>query len=348
MSDKDLAIQSYEKKIVNTLREEKYELTSLKRNKDFLDGLSIIPDSRISIANKFYKEQIKKINEAYINEFNELILPLVLEKGMSFEPPEDQINECFSKYDLKVSRIIEKIQIFNKLQNEPFYDTKLISESWGICLDGIENFPFMLALGVDKMIVLDEKFDMNLYFFAALGAMPHISPIQKVGNIRLPEQSYSIDLQLMVGTDFKKISILLLKQQLSNLAMFFSIMNNVALILDTKSDIEEDFSGLKWIKNSIQYSLFKRKEFLTLAKLIKENGLILDKSVSPMQVQKIQALMNSGLNLNIGFEINKLGTIQYSIVQKKENIDIVFDSLENVICRIPEVVNTKGSKFMTY
>lgn len=346
---KDLAVQSYEKKIVTTLRQEKYELNSLKRNKEFLEHLNLTGHNAISLANKFYKEQINKIIESYNEAFSNILLPLVLEKGLSFEAPEEDLRECLDKYDYKILKVIEKIQIANKVQQEAFFDQALISENWGLCLDGIENLPFMLALGVNRIIILDEKFNMDLYFFASLGAMPDIKPITKAGNIDMPPDSYSINLQIMLGTEFKKVSILLLKQKFEQLEKFFSFMVNIGLIVDTKSNIDDDFSGLKWIKNSIKYSVFKKKDFLNIAKVMKVGGLVIDKSVSPMQTQKIQSLTSSSLNLNIGFEINKLGTLQYSIVQKTENSPIAFDVFENTICRIPEFNNkTATGKFSTY
>ncbi|MBC7475149.1 MAG: hypothetical protein H7263_12720 [Candidatus Sericytochromatia bacterium] len=347
MSNKDLATQSYEKKIVTALREEKYNLPSLKKNNEFLDSLSIIPNSRNNIANKFYKDNITKATNLYIDSFNELILPLVAEKGTAFEVPEEQLNELMNLYDIKVSRIVEKLQLINRVQDEMFYDLPLISATWGLCIDGMENFPLMMALGSNKIIVLDEDFNMDLHFFASLGAMPDIRPTTKAGNIDLPPNSYNIDLQMMVGNDFKKISILLLKHKLEKLDSFFSFMVNIGLIVDTKSSIKEDFSGLKWIKNSLQYSLFKNKSFLNLTKIMKVGGLIIDKSVSPMQVQKIQSMMKSNVNLDIGFEINKLGILQYSVIQKTDNLNLIFDPMEDMVCRMPEVIN-KSSKFNNY
>lgn len=347
---KDLAIQSYEKKIVTTLREEKYELNSLKRNKEFLDHLDATGQTAVSLATKFYKDQINKILESYNQEFSEIVLPLVLEKGITFDPPEEQLAECQHKFDFKISKAIEKIQIANKIYQEPFFDAATISENWGLCLDGIENLPLMLSLGVNRIIILDEKFNMDLHFFASLGAMPDIRPIAKAGNIDMPPDSYSINLQIMLGAEFKKVSILLLKQKLENLEKFFSFMVNIGIVVDTKSNIDEDFSGLKWIKNSIKYSVFKQKDFLNIAKVLKVGGLIIDKSVSPMQTQKIQSLNASNLNFNVGFDIYKLGTLQYSIVQKVENAPIAFDTFESTICRIPEFTN-KGSgtgKFSAY
>ncbi len=336
---KDLAVQSYEKKIVTTLREEKYELNSLKRNKDFLDHLDISGQNAISLANKFYKEQINKVLESYKQAFNDIVAPLVFEKGVTFDPPEEELKECFDKYDFNLNRVIEKIQICNKIHQEPFFDIVTVADNWGLCLDGIENFPLMLALGVNRIIILDEKFDLNLHFFAALGAMPDIKPISKAGNIDMPPDSYSINLQIMLGTTFKKVSILLLKQKLENLEEFFSFMVNIGLVVDTKYNIDEDFSGLKWVRNSLKHSLFKNKYFLNIAKVMKVGGLIIDKSVSPMQVQKIQTLNSSNLNFNVGFDIYKVGTLQYSIIQKKENSPIAFDTFENTICRIPEFTN---------
>ena len=154
----------------------------------------------------------------------------------------------------------------------------------------------------------------------------------------------------MLGAEFKKVSILLLKQKLENLEKFFSFMVNIGIVVDTKSNLDEDFSGLKWIKNSIKYSVFKQKDFLNIAKVLKVGGLIIDKSVSPMQTQKIQSLNSSNLNFNVGFDIYKLGTLQYSIVQKVENAPIAFDTFESTICRIPEFTN-KGNgtgKFNAY
>ncbi len=350
-NEQNLTIQSYEKKIITTLREEKYQLNSLNRNKDFLEHIDISGNNSISLGNKFYNSQITKTIEEYANAFSDIVMPLVLEKGLSFETPEEDLRECMDKYDYKILKIIEKIQIINKIQQEPFFDKNLISDNWGLCLDGIDNLPFMLALGVNRMIILDETFNMNLHFFASLGAMPDIKPISKAGNIDMPPESYNIVLQIMLGTEFKKVSILLIKQKMQKVESFFSFMVNIGLIVDTKSIIEDDFSGLKWIKNSLKYSLFKKKDFLNIAKTMKVGGIIIDKSVSPMQTQKIQSLnMNNNINLNIGFEINKLGTLQYSIIQKKDNIDIVYDSFEDLICKIPDF-NTKGSnsnKFSTF
>ena len=347
---KDLAIQSYEKKIVATLREEKYELNSLKKNKDFLDHLDMSGQNAISLANRFYKEDITKTIEKYKHAFSEIILPLVLEKGVTFEPPEDDLKECFDSFDFKVNKIIEKIQLANKIHQEEFFDVVTIADNWGLCLDGIENLPLMLAFGVNRIIILDEKFDLNLHFFASLGAMPDIKPISKAGNIDMPPDSYSINLQIMLGSTFKKVSILLLKQKLENLEKFFSFMVNIGLVVDTKSNVDDDFSGLRWVRNSLKYSLFKNKDFLNIAKLMKVGGMIIDKSVSPMQVQKIQTLNSSNLNFNVGFDIYKLGTLQYSIIQKTENVPVVFDSFENTMCRIPEFTNkTNGTgKFSAY
>lgn len=350
-NEQNLTIQSYEKKIINTLREEKYSLNSLKRNKDFLDHVVVMPTSSINLANKFYKDQINKTIENYNNAFSDIVMPLVLEKGLSFEAPEDELTECMNTYDYKVLKIIEKIQIINKIHDEPFFDKNLVNESWGLSLDGIDDLPFMIALGCNRMIVLDENFNLNLHFFASLGAMPDIRPISKAGNVDMPPDSYNIVLQIMLGTEFKQVSILLIKQKMQNLEKFFSFMVNIGLVVDTKSNIEDDFSGLKWIKNSLKHSLFKKKDFLNIAKTMKVGGIVIDKSVSPMQTQKIQSLnMNNNVNLNIGFEINKLGTLQYSIVKKTDNINIVYDSFEDLICKIPDF-NNKGAnsnKFSTF
>lgn len=342
-NEQNLAVQSYEKKIITTLREEKYELNSIKRNKDFLEFMNVSNQDMITLANKFYKEQVDKKLEEYYNAFNDILMPLVLEKGLSFEPPEEELNECVNKYDYMVLKIIEKIQIINKIHHEPFFEQDLISNNWGLCIDGISDLPFMMALGVNRMIILDENFDMNLHFFASLGAMPDIKPISKAGNIDMPPETYNIILQVMVGHEFKKVSILLIKQKMKNLEKFFSFMVNIGLVLDTKTSIDSDFSGLKWIKNSLKHSLFKNKDFLNIAKTMKIGGIVIDKSVSPMQTQKIHTLnMNANLNLNIGFDIHKLGTLQYSIIKKSENINIVYDSFENTICKIPDF-NSKSS-----
>ncbi|MFN8575511.1 MAG: hypothetical protein U0354_01515 [Candidatus Sericytochromatia bacterium] len=350
-NEQNLTIQSYEKKIITTLRDEKYSLNSLKRNKDFLDHVVVIPTSSINLANKFYKDQINKTIENYNNSFSDILMPLVLEKGLSFEAPEDELTECMNIYDYKVLKIIEKIQIINKIHDEPFFDKNLVHESWGLSLDGIDDLPFMIALGCNRMIVLDENFNLNLHFFASLGAMPDIRPISKAGNVDMPPDSYNIVLQIMLGTEFKQVSILLIKQKMQNLDKFFSFMVNIGLVVDTKSNIEDDFSGLKWIKNSLKHSLFKKKDFLNIAKTMKVGGIVIDKSVSPMQTQKIQSLnMNNNVNLNIGFEINKLGTLQYSIVKKTDNINIVYDSFEDLICKIPDFNNkgTNSNKFSTF
>ncbi|GIW21112.1 MAG: hypothetical protein KatS3mg068_0119 [Candidatus Sericytochromatia bacterium] len=342
-NNKDLTIQSYEKKIVNTLREEKYELQSWSKNKEFLNSLDIQPTSLINISNKFYRDRIIKLYDSYCNEFSEIILPIIAEKGLTFDVPEEQVRTCMEKYDIKISKILEKIQISNKLQSENFYDKNLISSSWGICLDGIENVPFIISLGSNKVIVLDNTFNLDITFFALIGAIPDIQPITHVGNIELPPNTYRINLQLMVGTEFKQVSLIVLKQKLENIENFLSMISNIGLVVDTKISLEEDLSGLKWIKNSLQYSLFKNKNFLNIAKAIKIGGIVIDKSVSPMQVQKIQTVMKISANLNIGFEINKLGTIQYSILVKKENVPLAYDAFDRVICKIPNVISNKVS-----
>lgn len=342
-NEQNLTVQSYEKKIITTLREEKYQLNSIKRNKDFLEYMNISNQDMITLANKFYKEQIDRKLEEYNDAFNEILMPLVLEKGLSFEPPEEELNECMNKYDYLILKIIEKIQIINKIHNEAFFEKNIVSDNWGLCLDGVSNLPFMMALGVNRMIILDENFDMNLHFFASLGAMPDIRPISKAGNIDMPPESFNIVLQVMVGHEFKKISILLIKEKIQKLEKFFSFMVNIGLVLDTKNSVDADFSGLKWIKNSSKYSLFKNKDFLNIAKTMKLGGIVIDKSVSPMQTQKIQTLnVNANLNLNIGFDIYKLGTLQYSIIKKSDNVNIVYDSFEDTICKIPDF-NSKSS-----
>jgi hypothetical protein len=337
-NNKDLALQSYEKKIVNTLREEKFELPAILKNKGLLDNLSITGNSMTVIANKFYKEQINKLHDAYIHDFNEIFMPLVLEKGLAFDIPEEELKICIDKYEAKINAFIEKIQIQGRITREPFFDAEAIKNNWSLCLDGVHTIPFLIALGSTRMIVLDESFNLDLHLFASLGGMPDIRPISKAGNINLPPDTFSINLQIMMNNEFKQVSIILLKQKLEKIETFLGFMENIVLIVDTKSQIDEDFTGLKWIKNSLQYSLFKKKEFLPLARLLKVGGLVIDKSVSPMQVQKISAIMKSSANLNIGYEINKLGTLQYSIMQKTEQIEaLTYDSFNGVICKIPDI-----------
>ncbi len=345
-NQKDLALQSYEKKIATTLREERYEIPSLQKNKPFLDNLRISGNTMAAIGFKFYKEQITKLHDAYINDFNDIIMPLIFEKGLNFEHPEERLGPCIEKYDLKISKIIEKLQIIGRITFESFYDSDLIASNWSLCLDGVENVPFMIALGSKRIIVLDENFNMDLFLFASLGAMPDIRPMQKAGNIDLPENTFSINLQIMMDNEFKQISLLLLKQKLENIQDFLAFMANISLVVDTKAYIDNDFSGLKWIKNSLEYSLFKRKEFLQVVKALKPGGLIIDKSISPMQVQKIQSVMKVNANLNIGYDIHKLGILQYSVVQKKEQINaLAYDSFEGVICKIPDVNTGKYGTF---
>ncbi len=345
-NNKDLALQSYEKKIVTTLREEKFELPALKKYKGLLEHLSDSGNSMNVIANKFYKEQINKAHDAYINDFNELIMPLVLEKGLAFDMPEADVQAIIDKYEAKIYPFIEKIQIQGRINLEPFFDDETIKKDWSLVLDGVNSVPFLIALGSTKMIVLDEAFNLDLHLFASLGAMPDIRPITKAGNINLPPDTFSINLQIMMNNEFKQVSIILLKQKLENIDSFIGLMENIVLIVDTKGNVNEDFTGLKWIKNSLQYSLFKKKEFLPLAKLLKVGGLVIDKSVSPMQAQNISALMKTNANLNIGYAIHKLGTLQYSILQKTEDIEsLTFDTFHNVICKIPDV--KVGSKFLT-
>jgi hypothetical protein len=339
--NKDLAIQSYEKKIVNTLREEKYELQSWNKNKNFINSLDTLPISIVNISNKFYKDKLIKLYDSYCHDFSEIILPIIAEKGLTFDVPEDEVRSIMDKYEIKINKIIEKIQISNKIQSENFYDKNLISSSWGLCLDGIDNVPFIMSLGSNRIIVLDENFNLDITFFAMMGAIPDIKPIYSVGNIELPPNTFRINLQLMVGTEFKQVSLIILKQKFENIEKFLSMLNNIGLVVDTKINLEEDFSGLKWIKNSLQYSLFKNKNFLNIAKAVKIGGIVIDKSVSPMQVQKIQSVMKTSANLNIGFEINKLGTIQYSILTKKESLPLAYDAFDRVICKIPDVISSK-------
>jgi hypothetical protein len=345
-NNKDLALQSYEKKIVTTLREEKYELPSLQKNKALLDHLAITGNSMTIIANKYYKEQINRLHESYINDFNALFMPLVLDKGLAFDIPEAELQEIIDKYEAKINPFIEKIQIQGRIAREPFFDAEAIKNNWSIGLDGVHTIPFLIALGSTRIIVLDESFNLDLHLFASLGGMPDIRPITNAGDITLPPETYSINLQILMNNEFKQVSIILFKQKLENIDSFLGFMENIVLIVDTKGNIDEDFTGLKWIKNSLQYSLFKKKAFIPLAKILKVGGLIIDKSVSPMQAQKISAMMKSAANLNIGYEINKLGTLQYSILQKKENEPLTFDAFNGVICRIPDV-KLGGGKFST-
>jgi len=338
---KDLTVQSYEKKIVNSLREEKYQLQSWIKNKEFINSLDVSYNSLVGISNKFYKDRLFKLYDSYCNEFSDIILPIIAQKGLTFDVPEDQVRTLMDKYEIKLSKIIEKLLILNKIQSENFYDRNLISSSWSICIDGIENVPFIISLGASKIIVLDENFNLDITFFALMGAMPDIQPITSVGNIELPPNTFRINLQLMVGTEFKKLSLIILKQKLENIEKFLSMLSNIGLVIDTKIHLEEDFSGLKWIKNSLQYSLFKNKHFLNIAKAIKIGGLVIDKSVSPMQVQKIQTVMKTSANLNIGFDINKIGTIQYSILLKKEVLPLAYDPFDRVICKIPDPISNK-------
>lgn len=339
---KDLTEQSYEKKIVNTLREEKFKLDSIKKNLDFIKNLSLMGDE-VSWANKFYIAEIDKTHELYKHDFERLILPMVIEKGMGFEIPEENIAELKNKYEQKVTRLIELIQIMAKIKMEPFYSQSSLSTLWTVCFNRVNHIPFLIGLGAQKIMIFDPSFNMNLHFFASLGAMPDIRPLPSVGNIQMPPDTYLVNLQVMIGSTFKQASIILIKhlpENMTNLQMF---MNNVFMVVDTKLDIDDDFSGLKWVKNSFQHSLFKKKYFLEVAKSLKLGGLIIDKAVSPMQVQKIQTLVKSSLNLNIGFELYKIGTTQYSFIQKRENVNIVFDSFESIICKMPDFVSNMGS-----
>jgi len=333
MESKDLTIQSYEKKIANTLREEKYEIPSFQKYSKFIESISAPDDDIKSIAYKHYKKKIYTLRDSYITEFDEILLPIISEKGLNFEFPEGTLGPCIYKYDTEVGRIIDLLLLIGRITNEPYYDSNLLSTSWGISLDGINNIPFMLALGCSKMIVLDEHFNMDLHFFAALGGMPDIRPLSKVGNIELPPNTFNINLQVLLGTQFKQIAIILLKQSLDAVENFAHLFTNIGLVVDTKSAVHRDFSGIKWIKNSSEYSLFKQKSFLHFCKAMKLNGLIVDKSVSPMQTQKIQSLSNRTIDLNVGFEVNKIGTIQYSVIQKKEDIPITYDSFNEVIVK---------------
>ena len=346
--NKDLTEQSYEKKVVKTLREEKFELESIKKNLDFIKNLSLMGDE-VAWANKFYTTEIDKIHESYKNEFEKIILPLVIEKGLSFEIPEEDVAEVKNKYEQKIAKVIELLQIIAKIKNEPFYNLSSLSTLWTVCFNRVNHIPFLIGLGAQKIMIFDPTFNMNLHFFAALGAMPDIKPLPKVGNIEMPADTYLVNLQVMIGSTFKQASIILIKhlpEDMTNLQMF---MNNVFMVVDTKLDLEDDFSGLKWVKNSFQHSLFKKKYFLEVAKALKLGGIIIDKAVSPMQVQKIQTLVKSNLNLNIGFELFKIGTTQYSFIQKKENVNIVFDAFESIICKMPDFVsNMAGNRVSTY
>ena len=190
MESKDLAIQSYEKKIANTLREEKYELPSFQKYSKLIENISAPDDDIKSIAYKHYKKRIYSLRESYIQEFDEILLPIISEKGLNFEFPEGTLGPCIYKYDTEVGRIIDLLLLIGRITNEDYYDANLLSSSWGISLDGINNIPFMLALGCGRMIVLDEHFDMDLHFFAALGGMPDIRPLTKVGNMELPPNTF--------------------------------------------------------------------------------------------------------------------------------------------------------------
>lgn len=341
-NQKDLAVQSYEKKIVTSLREEKYPIPSFVRNKDFLDNLSISGRNVLEISNKFYRDKINKLHENYINDFNAIVIPIIAEKGITSELPEEEIYACLSKYEARITRFIEILQLASKITQESFYDQSLIGESWSLCLNSLDYLPFMLSLGSKKIIILDENFKMDLMFFAALGAMPDVRPIAKAGNIAVPPETYSITLQMMVNNQFQQISIILFKQRFESISRIIPLMSNIGLVVDVKADLDQDFSGLRWVKNSFQYSLFKKKEFLELSRNVKMGGLIIDKSVSPMQVQKIPTLVRSPVNLNIGFEIQKIGTLQYSILQKKDAPPLTYDPMEELICRIPDFVNNLG------
>lgn len=346
--NKDLSVQSYERKIVNTLRVEKYPLDSINKNQDFLNSFQGINDE-ISWAAKFYKERINKLNESYAKDFEGLVLPSVFEKGMAFDPPEEMIFLLKNKYEKKVTSYIEFLQIISKIRNEAFYNQQLINSGWTVCFNSIDHIPFILGLGSSKVIIFDPNFNMDLHFFVSLGAMPDMRPLPQVGSIMMPPDTYLINLQIMIGTSFKQASIILMKQKAEDIQNIKTFMNNISMIVDTKFNIDDDFSGLKWVKNSFQYSLFKKKDFLDIAKSLQVGGFIIDKSVSPMQVQKIQTLVKSNVNLNIGFELFKLGTTQYSFMQKKENVNIVYDSFEELICKMPDFVSKmNANKTNTY
>jgi len=331
---KDLVVQTYEVKLANTLRVEKYDLQSLKRNQQFLDALekNSLKGGVISLAYKFYNDQIQDFYEEYIEKFNELILPLIFERGLNFSIPEEEIRDLIETYDRKINKQIEKIQVLGRIKNDKSFNRDLIYSTWSVALDGVQSIPFLLALDSRKIIVTDEKFNMDMSFFASLGAIPDIRQISRAGNITFPPNTFSINLQIMLNNEFRQVSILLLKQKPSNLGDFIRIMTNVSLVVDTKSYLDTDFSGIKWIKNSLRHSLFKKKYFLPLASVIRTGGMIIDKAVSPMQIKNIQS-MRSNVNLDIGYEINKIGTIQYSVITKTANYPLVYDEFDKIICR---------------
>lgn len=330
---KEIATQSYEKKIAMTLLTEKYQIPTYVKNKTFIDNLDLVPTDLINVANKFYKEKITKTFEDYVKKFDELVVPLISEKGLNTDLPEEEIQKLITIYDIKINRFIEVITLYSKIKNESFYDKELIEDGWSLCLNGMEYLPFMLSLGTKKIIILDENFSMNLMAFAEMGAMPDIKPINKVGNIAVPPETYSVNLQFMVGTSFKQVLLVLFKQKFESVCKLLPMMSNISMISDIKSDIDEDFSGLKWVKNSYQYSIFKKREFLELIRNLRIGSLVIDKSVSPMQVQKIPTLVRGSANLNIGFDIHKIGTLQVSILQKKDNVPILYDIYDSVICK---------------
>ncbi|MEK7433991.1 MAG: hypothetical protein AABZ74_12715 [Cyanobacteriota bacterium] len=345
--DKDLSVQSYEKKIVNTLRAEKYPIEIINKNSDFLNSFQGVTDE-ISWAAKFYKEKINKLAEAYAKDFEALVLPSVFEKGMGFEPPEEMINTLKSRYEKKISGFIEFLQISTKIRTENFYHQPTISTGWTVCFNKVDHIPFLLSLGSSKIIIFDPTFTTDLHFFVSLGAMPDIRPLTQVGNIQMPPETYLINLQVMIGAGFKQASVIVMKQRAEDIQNIKTFMNNIVMIVDTKFENEDDFSGLKWVKNSFQYGLFKKKDFLDIAKSLQIGGVIIDKSVSPMQVQKIQSLIKSNVNLNIGFELFKMGTMQYSFIQKKENVNIVYDAFESLICKMPDFVSNMSNRIQTY
>ncbi|MFN4150683.1 MAG: hypothetical protein ACK4IX_07045 [Candidatus Sericytochromatia bacterium] len=346
---KEIATQSYEKKIARTLLSEKFQLPIYVKNKSFIDSLDLMPVELVQIANKFYKDRISKVYEEFVNKFDELVVPLISEKGINTELPEEEIQKLIALYDIKINRFIEIITLYSKIKDESFYHKDLIEQGWSLCLNGMAYLPLMMAMGSKRIIVLDESFSMNLMSFAEMGAMPDIKPITKVGNIAVPPETYSVNLQFMVGNSFKQVLLVLFKQKFESISKLIPMMSNISMVGDFKSEIEEDFSGLKWVKNSYQYSLFKRKDFLELFRNLNIGSLVIDKAVSPMQVQKIPTLVKGNANLNIGFDIHKIGTLQYSILQKKDNTPIMYDIYDSVICRASEfhVSSETANKFST-